>query len=112
MFPNGTVVTQSTAILELVEELYKDIPLLPSDPFERARVRSIMNIISCDIQPVQNLRVLNYVGETKAEWAKHFITLGFEGVIGSDVALEGVVGTEYCVGERVSLADVYLYVIV
>ncbi|KAJ2996923.1 Glutathione S-transferase zeta-1 [Globomyces sp. JEL0801] len=103
-FPTGQLVVQSSAIIELLEELYPDVPLFPSDPFEKAKVRGIMNLISCDIQPIQNLRVLNYVGETKMEWGKHFITSGFKAL---EKTLEKTAGS-YCVGNTVTIADAYL----
>ncbi|KAI9199623.1 glutathione S-transferase [Polychytrium aggregatum] len=102
---DGKTIIQSPAIIELLEELYPETPLLPKDPYERAVVRGIVNTVTCDIHPVQNLRVLNYAGsERKAEWAKHFITLGFE-------ALEKVLATTsgtYSYGDSVTLADVVL----
>lgn len=110
--PNATVpalvtpkglITQSTAIIEYLEET-GNIKLLPQDPYERSQVRSIMNLIACDIQPVQNLRVLKYVGDTKQTWACHFITLGFE-------ALEAILSKtsgKYSYGNSLTLADVYL----
>lgn len=92
--PNGTKLTQSPAILEFLEESFPAIhPLLPSSPLDRALVRALMNMIACDIHPVQNLRVLKRIGpEKKAEWARHFITLGFEAL---EKALEKTSG-KYC----------------
>lgn len=73
-----------------------------------------MDIIACDIQPVQNLKVLNRYAEreetkeakdaAKASWAKHFITEGF---VGLEAELSRVAGT-YCVGDSLTLADAYL----
>lgn len=50
--------SQSSAILEYLEETHPDKPLMPSDPFKRAEVRKICGIIGSDIQPVQNLAVM------------------------------------------------------
>lgn len=73
-FPGNRMVIQSPAIAELLEEQYPQEPLLPGDCWERAKVREITALISCDIHPVQNLNVLRYAGEErKAEWAKRII---------------------------------------
>ena len=55
---DGTVLTQSLAICEYLDEQYPEPALLPSDPIARARVRAFAQVIACDIHPVQNLRVL------------------------------------------------------
>lgn len=66
---HGHSMTQSVAILEFLEESGLGVPLLPTDPGERAQVRSIVLTIACDIHPLQNLNVLEYIGqERKAEW--------------------------------------------
>lgn len=54
-------ITQSSAIIEYLEEAFPEPPLLPTDLFERAQVRRIREIIGSDIQPVQNLRVMKKV---------------------------------------------------
>jgi len=51
--PDGTILTQSVAILEYLEELYPDPPLLPKDPASRCKVRALTEIVTCDIQPLQ-----------------------------------------------------------
>jgi maleylacetoacetate isomerase len=101
---NGRIITQSSAIIEYLEQMHPEKSMLPKDAFDRAKVRGIMNLIACDIQPIQNLRVLNYVGDTKKEWAAHFITIGFE-------ALEAILretSKKYCFGDEITLADAYL----
>ena len=101
----GQVVGQSIAITELLEEMYPQKPLLPTDLLERAKVRMIVDTIACDIHPVQNLRVLKYAGdERRTEWAKHFIETGFNAL---ETMLSNTAG-QYCVGDTVTLADVYL----
>jgi len=64
---DGHVLTQSVAIMEYLEETRPDneFLLLPKDPVDRAKVRQIVQLICSDTQPIQNLRVLNYVGEKK-----------------------------------------------
>jgi maleylacetoacetate isomerase len=104
MTKDGDIVTQSGAIIEFVEEMYPNVALLPKDPIERAQVRAICDLIGCDIQPVQNLRVLNYVGEKKAEWCKHFISLGFQGL---EKMLQRT-SKLYCYQDNITMADAYL----
>lgn len=70
--------------MEYLEETYADKfnckSLLPGDAYDRAIVREIVNLIVCDIHPIQNMRVLEAVGEEKkVEWAKSWILRGFEG---------------------------------
>lgn len=106
---NGRVLTQSTAILEWLEESQSGTPLLPGNAEERARIRGWVNLIACDIHPLNNLRVLKYLKNTlevsdedKTSWYHHWIQLGFE------VLEQQLAGTPYSAGSEVSLADVYL----
>ncbi len=104
--PNGTRLFQSPAILEFLEESYPSVsPLLPEKPLDRAQVRALMSMIVCDIHPVQNLRVLQRVGpEGKADWARHFITLGFDAL---EKALSKTAG-KYCFkGENVNYVNIH-----
>lgn len=76
---DGTPFVESTAIMELVEELQPDPPLLPSKPEERARVRALVQIVNAGIQPLQNLIVLERLGDDKekrVEWLRFFISRG------------------------------------
>ncbi len=106
---DGRLITQSTAILEYLEAVYPDVPLLPTDPFEAARIRSMCNLIACDIHPVNNLRVLKYLTgtlglteEDKLTWYHHWIKEGFD-------AFEPQIGEgPFAAGNAVTLADVYL----
>ncbi|MDQ7018572.1 MAG: maleylacetoacetate isomerase [Robiginitomaculum sp.] len=56
---DGHTLTQSPAILEWIEESWPEPPLLPTDRFDRARVRAMAALIACDIHPINNLRILN-----------------------------------------------------
>ena len=114
---DGNVLTQSIAILEYLEDRKPETwRLLPMEASERAQIRAMVSIIASDIQPIQNLRVMNHLVEevgkcggqpaqdTKAQWAHHWITTGFE-------ALERMLKTysgKFCYGDHVSLADVCL----
>jgi maleylacetoacetate isomerase len=82
---SGEVLTQSLAILEYLEETHPDPPLLPPDAVDRARVRALSLIVSADIHPIQNLRVMGYLrerfGQTEESafaWSRHWIETGFE----------------------------------
>lgn len=106
---DGTMLTQSTAILEWLEEVYPEPPLYPQDLIERAKVRMIVNAIACDIHPLNNLRVLKYLknelgvgDEQKAAWYQHWIAMGF------DAVERQISGAPYARGDSISLADVYL----
>lgn len=82
---NGAVLTQSLAIMEYLEETHPEPPLLPSDPVGRARVRALSLIVSADIHPIQNLRVMAYLRqkfdqteEGAFAWSRHWIETGFD----------------------------------
>jgi maleylpyruvate isomerase len=79
----GVVLTQSVAIIEYLDELYPDPPLLPAQPLERARVRALTQAIASDIHPLNNLRVLRYLEEklildkqTRDAWYRHWVSVG------------------------------------
>lgn len=108
----GTVFGQSLAILEYLEETCPQPPLLPSAPKERARVRSLALSIACDVHPLNNLRVLNYLRSALAQeeaavnaWYRHWIAEGFA-TLEQEVRRLGD-GRHACGGE-VTLADVCL----
>lgn len=82
---DGTVLTQSLAIMEYLEETHPEPPLLPRDPVQRAHVRALSLIVSADIHPIQNLRVMSYLrqkfGQTEESaftWSRHWIETGFD----------------------------------
>jgi maleylacetoacetate isomerase len=110
---DGHVLTQSLAIVEYLEETYPEPPLLPAEAAARARVRAIALQIACDIHPLNNLRVLNYLlgtlgvaKEQKDGWYRYWVDVGFE-------ALEKMLAHDadtgrFCHGERPTRADVCL----
>jgi len=106
---NGGTIHQSTAILEFMEEQYPTPALYPTDAMARGNTRAVVNVIACDIQPLNNLRVQKYLkkelgvsDEQKTSWYHHWIAVGFG-------ALEAQLkASPYCMGESVTMADVYL----
>lgn len=109
--PDGNNLVQSTAIMEYLEEVYPDKPLLPKDVLQRCVVRSIVNEIACDMQPIQNTKVQAYISsdkEKRVEWANYWLTGGCDAL---EKHLAKTAGT-YCVGDQVTLADCSLYPIV
>ncbi len=102
---------QSVAIIEWLDETYPEPPLLPTDALARARVRAASLTIACDIHPLNNLRVLNYLRSEFGQdqdavdsWSRHWIEAGFESL--EEIA-EGSTGP-YLFGDTVTLADICL----
>lgn len=103
-------VSQSLAIIEYLDEAYPESPLLPSSPFERARVRQMALSMACDIHPLNNLRVLKYLtgvaglsDEQKGAWINHWHRLGL-------TALEAELSRDeqrgrFCAGDTPTIAD-------
>jgi maleylacetoacetate isomerase len=80
---DGTVLTQSLAIIEWLDETRPEPPLLPEDPVQRAHARAFAQVIACDIHPLQNLRVLRYLKtefnqdqDSLDAWCRHWIESG------------------------------------
>ncbi|UCV08158.1 maleylacetoacetate isomerase [Dechloromonas denitrificans] len=102
--------TQSLAIIEYLDETHPLPPLMPASAEGRARVRGLAQTIACDIHPVNNLRVLNYLGhefgaskEQKDAWYRHWVT---EGLLAIEQMLVAQPGTAtFCHGQAPTLAD-------
>ena len=110
---DGVVLSQSLAIIEYLNDRHPAPPLLPDDPLDRARVRSMALAIACEIHPLNNLRVLNYLRDSLQQddagvgtWYRHWVSEGFRGL--ELQAQEFSAKGRYCFGDAVSLADVLL----
>ncbi len=110
---DGAVLTQSVAIIEYLDELHPDPPLLPQAPLERARVRALAQAITCDVHPLNNLRVLQYLEKdlgldkaTRDSWYGHWVRLGFD-ALERWLVRDAATG-RFCHGDAPTLADVCL----
>lgn len=100
--------TESMAIIEWLDESFKNYPLLPQDPMERYKVRKLYHTIASGTQPIQNLAVLQYYSDDqmqRKEFAQHWISKGL-------AVYERFISKEkksvYSVGEHISMADLCL----
>jgi len=110
---DGETIAQTLAMIEYLEEIAPIPPLLPADARDRARVRRIADIVACEMHPLGNLRVQNYLrdvmGQSEADvltWHRHWLTLGFD-------ALEALIADDrrtgvFCHGDAPTLADIFL----
>ncbi|GHA40223.1 maleylacetoacetate isomerase [Photobacterium aphoticum] len=110
------VLGQSLAIIEYLDERYPEPPLLPHDLWQKARCREMALTVACDIHPLNNLRVLNYLNtelgvqqNEKMIWYHHWLARGFQ-------TLEALVSREhasrqhqpFCCGDTPTMADLCL----
>jgi maleylpyruvate isomerase len=105
----GEILLQSLAIIEYLDEVYPEPPLTPGDALGRAQVRAVAQIVACDIHPLNNTAVLNYLRRQMTQdkaavqaWYAHWIQTGFEAV---EVLIRP---GPYCFGAHVSIADICL----
>ncbi|MER8990011.1 MULTISPECIES: maleylacetoacetate isomerase [unclassified Mesorhizobium] len=110
---DGTLLTQSLAIIEYFDETTPEPPLLPKDAPGRARVRMLAQMIACDIHPVNNLRVLTSLrtlfgagDQDVVNWFRHWVNEGFQ-------PLEKILASSpetktFCHGDTPGLADICL----
>ena len=105
----GEILTQSLAICEYLDESYREPPLLPADPIQRAHVRALAQLIACDIHPLNNIGTLRYLKNPLNHdqaaidaWYHHWVLAGFQG-------LEALLKPgPYSLGSQVTLADICL----
>jgi maleylacetoacetate isomerase len=106
---SGEVLIQSLAIIEYLDEIHPQPPLLPRDPVDRAKVRAAAQVIACDIHPLNNTAPLRYLKHQLSqpqpqidEWYHHWIVEGFN-------AVEALIaGSPYAFGREITLADICL----
>jgi len=103
---NDHYISQSISIMEYLDEVYPEVPLLPkNDPIKRADVRKLCLIIAADTQPIQKVRVLKYVGdERKMDFGHWAIEAGLRAF---EKCLENTSG-KYCYGDEITMADICL----
>ncbi len=106
---SGDVLTQSLAIIEYLDEIQPEPPLLPADALARAHTRALAQIVACDVHPLNNLMVLQYLKrEMKHEqteidtWYHHWVKRGFDSI--EAMMTPG----PYASGAHVTLADICL----
>ncbi|ALA81057.1 maleylacetoacetate isomerase [Stenotrophomonas maltophilia] len=110
---DGHTLTQSLAIVEYLDERFPQVPLLPADAAGRARVRALAQLVACDIHPINNLRVMQYLernlqlpADARTQWTLHWIA---EGLAAMEAMLASSRDTgTFCHGDRPGLADLCL----
>ncbi len=105
--------TQSLAILEYLDEVWPDVPLLPRGALARQRVRALAQLVACDVHPLNNLRVLQWLehdgllpADARSRWITRWIVDGFDAVealLGQWSTTAGV-----CIGDQPTIADCVL----
>ncbi|MER9597811.1 MULTISPECIES: maleylacetoacetate isomerase [unclassified Mesorhizobium] len=110
---DGTLLTQSLAIIEYLDETRPEPPLLPKDAPGRARVRMLAQMIACDIHPVNNLRVLTSLrtlfgagDQDVANWFRHWVNEGFQPL--EKILASAPETKTFCHGDTPGLADICL----
>jgi maleylacetoacetate isomerase/maleylpyruvate isomerase len=106
---DGTRLSQSMAIIEYLDEVYPEPALVPRDALGRARVRALAQSIACEIHPLNNLRVLKYLGHTlgadeeaKNTWYRHWVRTGLEAF---ERQLQRQPASRHCFGDTPTMAD-------
>lgn len=107
---DGTLITQSMAIIEYLDAVYPSSCLIPNDPVQAAKVRAASQVIACEISPIANLRILQYLKGPLAQpqgavdqWMKHWMLTG-----GLDAIEQLVSGSVFCFGDAPTMADCVL----
>lgn len=105
----AVTLTQSLPIIEYLDELHPAPPLLPADAAGRARVRALAQLIACEMHPLNNLRVLQYLegplgidAKAKSAWYAHWMALGFQAL---EAMLQDSRTGAFCHGDTPTLAD-------
>jgi len=108
---DGRSIAQSLAIIDYLDSTRPDPPLLPADPGERAHVLALGLVVACDVHPLNNLRVLKYLGGTLGQpedvrniWYRHWVR---EGLVALEAMAAGRSG-RFLFGNSPTLADICL----
>ncbi|MDR7194168.1 maleylacetoacetate isomerase [Luteimonas terrae] len=103
------VLTQSLAIIEYLDETFPDVPLLPGDALSRQRARALAQLVACDIHPLGNLRVLQYLEhelqlppEARTRWVTRWVRDGLEAF---EALLQQHGAGDFCIGNAPTIAD-------
>jgi len=109
----GKVFTQSMAMIEYLDDIHPEPPLMPNSAEEKWYVRAASQAIGCEMHPLNNVRVLKYLkswghddAKVNGEWYPHWIAEGFRGLEG--FLLQQKRAGKFCLGDRFSMADVCL----
>jgi len=108
---NGRALGQSRAILEYLEALVPQPALIPKDPFQKALMSQICDNINCEMHPLGNLRVTQYLEKqfsqdesARQNWILHWHRLGWSA---TEKLLQTTAG-QFAVGDSLTLADLFL----
>jgi maleylpyruvate isomerase len=104
---DGRQLSQSLAILEYLDETIAEPPLLPRDPYLKARARQLAELINAGIQPLQNTNTIKQLkarGVDEQEWLRYFVARGLDGLEASAAATAG----RFLVGDAPTLPDLCL----
>ncbi|MEO8466560.1 MAG: maleylacetoacetate isomerase [Gammaproteobacteria bacterium] len=109
---DGTILWQSLAIIDYLDARYPSPRLIPTEPVARARVQALAQLIVCEMHPLNNLRVRNYLRDelkldaaAQSRWYTHWLAEGFASF---EALVKRFSGGRYCFGDTVSVADVCL----
>jgi len=108
---DDVVLHQSIAIIEYLDEKFPETTIYPKDIVVKAKVKALALDVACEIHPVNNLRVQQFLAKQlslqesdKLAWSHHWMKLGFQAI---EKQLEVNAG-KYCFGDNISMADICL----
>ena len=109
---DGQRLAQSMAIIEYLDEVHPQPPLMPGTPLDRARIRSLAQLVACDIHPLNNLRILKYLKHEMGQqqdaidrWYRHWC---IQGLAAYERELATGAGGQFSHGDVATLADICL----
>ena len=109
----GRVFTQSMAMIEYLDDIYPEPPLMPKGADEKWYVRAVSQIITCEMHPLNNVRVLKYLkgyglddAKVNGDWYPHWIAEGFKNLEAFLISQKRT--GKFCLGPHFTMADVCL----